>query len=300
LSAARNTTHGEPLEAVGGSVKIFISQSGERSRQLALAIEEFIAQLIAAIDVWVSPTDIEKGTRWANELASGLEAAEAGIICLTSDNLTKPWILFEAGALSRKPKDKVWTLLLDVAYNDVDKPLEQFQHTTATKDDMWKLVQSINNALPDSVARHKEAQLQKLFEQFWGPVEQRITEIRKMPLERPALKRSTDEKVDELLSTVRTLDHRAQKDSWRVEKSLSLLNRLFRHITGVRSPSLDAMRQEDKSEAAAAALAKTVESLGWESTSKMPMTPSQPHRQQPSGTVEPPTASDPLVLPKFE
>lgn len=49
----------------------------------------------------MSATDIDKGTRWREEVGTALDTMKAGIICLTPENLSAEWLLFEAGALSK-------------------------------------------------------------------------------------------------------------------------------------------------------------------------------------------------------
>lgn len=56
---------------------------------------------IAVCKTYFTPDDIEKGAKWSTEVLKELEESEIGILCLTRDNLDKPWILFEAGALSK-------------------------------------------------------------------------------------------------------------------------------------------------------------------------------------------------------
>jgi hypothetical protein len=94
-------------------MKVFLSHSGDRSKAMALALEDFVPKLVPAVEPWIS-TGIDKGARWAPEIAENLEASGVGIVCLTSDNLTEPWILFEAGALSKiRHERRVWTFLLE-------------------------------------------------------------------------------------------------------------------------------------------------------------------------------------------
>lgn len=111
-----------------------------------------------------SHTGIDKGTRSLNEIATSLGEAGGGIICLTSENLTKPWILFEAGALSRQPGDRVWTVLLDVDNAQVEPPLGQFQHTSVDKDDLYRLFVSMNAA---SGQPRRDHDLRFMFEAAW-------------------------------------------------------------------------------------------------------------------------------------
>jgi hypothetical protein len=71
---------------------------------------------------------------------------------LTSDNLDKPWIIFEAGAMSRSLDRRIAPLLVGVDKSDVKDPLAQFQLTSFDKDDVGKLVHSINRVTDAPVA----------------------------------------------------------------------------------------------------------------------------------------------------
>ena len=82
-------------------MKIFLSWSGETSRKVAVALRGWLPKVIQAIDPWMSSEDIAKGARWGSDIATQLSEADAGIICLTRENMNAPWILFEAGALSK-------------------------------------------------------------------------------------------------------------------------------------------------------------------------------------------------------
>src|SRR6188474_3258644 len=95
-------------------------------------------------------SDVKKGEKWRQALGGELEKANFGIICLTPENLTAPWILFEAGALSKKADSAVCTYLFDLANTEVKDPLAQFQHTEANQEDTKKLVITINQALGEN------------------------------------------------------------------------------------------------------------------------------------------------------
>src|SRR5688572_12185283 len=89
ISALR---HGPPRAIM----KIFLSWSGERSRAVATALREWLPVMVPAAKPWVSHSDIDAGHRWSPEIATALEASDFGIICLTKENLSAPWILFES------------------------------------------------------------------------------------------------------------------------------------------------------------------------------------------------------------
>jgi hypothetical protein len=154
-------------------MKVFISWSGERSKAVAEALRDWLPSVIQAVRPWVSGGDIDKGARWRAGLADELEASNIGIICLTSENLTSPWLLFEAGALSKLQKNTyVCTLLLDLEPSRVIDPLAQFQCTKVVKDDMRKLVRTINKSLNETALT--EAMIDKAFDRWWPELEERL------------------------------------------------------------------------------------------------------------------------------
>jgi len=72
----------------------------------------------------MSAEDIGKGARWSALLAGELAQAKIGILCLTRDNLAAPWMLFEAGALSKTlERTFVCPYLLGLRPADLGGPL---------------------------------------------------------------------------------------------------------------------------------------------------------------------------------
>ena len=129
-------------------MKIFISWSGDTSRELAQALKNWLPTVLQAVKPYFTPQDIDKGSKWQGDILQSLNESSIGIICLTPDNLEKPWILFEAGALSNRLENaKVCPLLFDVSKANVKGPLSIFQLTEFIKEDFKKLIQSINNQL---------------------------------------------------------------------------------------------------------------------------------------------------------
>lgn len=183
---------------------IFISWSRERSRFTADALRHWLPTVIQAAKPWMSAKDIEKGTRGVQEIAHALNGTRIGIICLTPENTNEPWILYEAGALSKSVNDdktRICTLLLGgLRFQDIEPPLGNFQHTKPDKEDIWSLIQSINNALSDSPVAKEP--LKETFEALWPNLER---ELKKLPepqeVSRP--ERSSEEMLAEILDTVR-------------------------------------------------------------------------------------------------
>lgn len=156
---------------------VFISWSGPRSKSAAEILKQWLPLVVPTANPWMSATDIDKGTRWRDEVAAALDSTKAGIICLTPENLAAEWLLFEAGALSktRDAKTRIWTYLLaGLKPQHVRDPLALFQATTAEKEDTRKLVHSINTTLDASVP---ESRVNHLFDKLWPDLEKELVAI---------------------------------------------------------------------------------------------------------------------------
>jgi hypothetical protein len=82
-------------------MKLFICWAGERSKEIATFLHDWLPKVHQNIEPFMSAEDIGKGKRWINVLADHLEGSDFGLVCLTSENLTTPWLHFEAEALSK-------------------------------------------------------------------------------------------------------------------------------------------------------------------------------------------------------
>lgn len=189
-------------------MKVFISWSGEISGEIAKLLKDFIPKVIQSVKPYYTPDDIEKGKNWNTEINKSLEECVIGLICLTKDNKDKPWILFEAGALSnRLDNSKVCPILFDdMKPSDIEGPLSTFQLTQFSKNDFLKLIQSINLSLEESI---KESDLEEIFNAFFPKLEKDIQSILKKNKEeetgRKKMKevRSDREILEEILLLIR-------------------------------------------------------------------------------------------------
>ncbi len=158
-------------------MKVFIGWSGDISRQVAEALHWWLPHLINAVDPWMSEEDLGKGMRWSPELARQLKETNVGIITLTPENLTAPWILFEAGAISKVMDESyLFPFLFKLDKSNVSGPLTQFQMTKAEKKDTRKLINTINSTLDDK--GRSKADLDEAFDMWWPRLKDRLDEIR--------------------------------------------------------------------------------------------------------------------------
>ena len=148
-------------------MKVFISWSGDKSWRIATTFREWLPSVIQSVEPYVSSEDIDKGTRWSTDIAKELEDSTFGILCVTKENLEAPWLSFEAGALSKTiDKSYVAPFLFDIKRSEVKGPILQFQSTIFQKDDIKKMVQTINRACGE--AGISDQRLDRTFE-VWYP-----------------------------------------------------------------------------------------------------------------------------------
>jgi len=149
----------------------------------------------------MSANDIDKGLRWRTSISTELEESNFGVICLTPENLNAPWILFEAGALSKLQQNAhVCTYLFGLEPADLREPLAQFQTTKAEKEDTRKLIQTINRAQGDEALT--EFSVNKAFEVWWPELEQNLSTI-PHSTDNPRPKRKESDLLEEILELVR-------------------------------------------------------------------------------------------------
>lgn len=148
-------------------MKVFVSWSGERSKLVAEGLRKNLKLIDNAIEPFMSELDVGPGRRWISELNRELESTKVGIICLTCENLQTPWLLFEAGSVSKSVSETcVLPYLLDVQCSGLPEPLRQFQSVKADKEGTKNLVLAIYRSLGNESRLSKE-EIEEGFETRW-------------------------------------------------------------------------------------------------------------------------------------
>lgn len=130
-------------------MKVFISWSGAKSGDFALFLHGWIKQVVQAVQPFMSDHDIGKGDRNILAMSQELQSVQFGIVVVTRDTVSAPWINFEAGAISKSiGNGRLVPLLLDVGKSDVAGPLSQFQAVDANDHaDVVRMFREINKRL---------------------------------------------------------------------------------------------------------------------------------------------------------
>ena len=167
-----------------GRFPVFLSFSGDRSREVALFLREWIPDILQAVDPWTSAKDIETGARWGAEIGAQLGERHIGIICVTPENVApevKPWLAFEAGALSKAVDVSRVTCLccFGVGFASVPDPLRGFQNTAASdKTSVYRLLEMVNERLGEMSL--EPDRLRRTFDDQWLKYTERMSEIERL------------------------------------------------------------------------------------------------------------------------
>ena len=182
-------------------MRIFISWSGDRSKDVATALADWIPYVIPEAKPWISVAHIKPGVRWVDEVSQVLASTKLGILCVTRDNVAAPWMLFEAGCIARELNaSRIIPYLLDLAPDDIGLPLAQFQTATASREGTWRLVQSLNEVAAEP---QTESRLSTAYEVWWKRLEPQLVSIPTAAENVTRAVRTDRELLEELLALTR-------------------------------------------------------------------------------------------------
>lgn len=182
-------------------MKVFISWSGERSRYIAAALRDWLPNVIQSLDPWMSDKDIDGGSRWLLALAGQLSEAMTGILCVTPENQSNPWLVFEAGALSKTiGQTMVCPLLYELEPAQLTGPLSQFQAKALDQTSVLSILNTLNTSM--TVGKLTSERLERAFTRCWPELE---AKLKKVPTNEAAHKpkRKADDMLEEILTIVR-------------------------------------------------------------------------------------------------
>jgi hypothetical protein len=186
-------------------MRVFISWSGETSRDVALALRDWLPGVINSVRPFVSTKDIYAGSRWQMEIAAQLEATNFGIVCVTRANQSAPWLNFEAGALAKAVESSsVVPLAIGLKPSDIQLPLAQFQAQPASQAGVAEILTAINGACSAPLS---DDLLGRALQKWWPELDsvlKRILEASKETVPQGP-SRTDRELLEEMLDTVRSL-----------------------------------------------------------------------------------------------
>lgn len=216
-------------------MKVFISWSGETSRNIAEIFRKWLPGVLQAVKPYFTPEDIHKGARWNSEISKELEDSKMGIFFLTPDNLNSLWMMFEAGALSKNiDQAKVVPILFGLEPSDIVGPLTQFQSATFNKIEVKRVVKILNSELEES--KLQADVFDNVFDMWWDKLEADVkNELAKTSKKSKPNIRNDRDILEELLSLTRdlSLSQNKYKPSQIPTSAVEDLVRNFTEITEI-------------------------------------------------------------------
>ncbi|MBX7269239.1 TIR domain-containing protein [Micromonospora sp. Llam7] len=185
-------------------MKIFISWSGEPSRQVARALREWLGVVVQHVEPWMSDEEIQSGTRWNDSIAHSLDATNFGIVCVTRMNQAAPWLMFEAGALAKGlERARVVPLCIDLEPSDITSPLQAFQARKLDKEGLRRLVYELSELAEHPRLRES---IDTLFEAMWPQLERAVSQASTAAVSPGKPRRSSEDMLAELVTRVRNIE----------------------------------------------------------------------------------------------
>ena len=200
-------------------MKVFLSWSGSRSKEVANFLSEWLCCVIQATRPWVSTRDLDRGSLWFGEISDQLKDTSVGIVCLTNENKSRPWILFEAGALAKGlSTSRVCTFLIDLEPKDIEDPLAQFNHTMPQRESVLGLVRTLNSTL--GIGALDLRILEQVFDTYWPQFEQKFKHIVASTEAglAPSKARPKEDVLGEILENTRMLNSRVRRMEFELER----------------------------------------------------------------------------------
>ena len=210
-------------------MKVFISFSGEMSRDIALIFSKWLPKVLQFVKPYYSE-DMDKGIKWFNDIINGLKDSKIGIIILTPDNLNSKWIMFEAGAISNAVgKSLVCPILFKIKKSDISGPLSHFQISEFNNQEIRKLIKTINNLggelkLEDNIR-------EETFDNWWqkglkDKVDQILQDPKYSEVDKK-IERSERDILEEILELTRSFSRGRSIDMEKISKSIPSLDDIF-------------------------------------------------------------------------
>jgi hypothetical protein len=129
-------------------------------------------------------------------------------VCLTPENLSSPWVLYEAGSIAKGVSaSRVVPYRFGLTASDVPYPLAQFQGVDADEDGTRKLVKSINATLDPPM---EDARVERVFSLWWPVLQAKLRDVTQVISEVP--KRGDREILEEILDHMREMSNTSRSD----------------------------------------------------------------------------------------
>lgn len=158
-------------------MKVFISWSGKNTASFKVAkkLAEWLPMVLQETEPFMSD-NIRSGTNPISQIMENLANSKIGIICITKDNITSPWLNFEAGALNNVVTNQsgiVIPLLVNITtdeFANCNSPIKNLQGKEFNEDGFKTVLNDINSYLESPIP-------EKSLDKLYGGLKQTLFDI---------------------------------------------------------------------------------------------------------------------------
>lgn len=180
---------------------VFLSWSGPRSKAMAEALHGWLRRVIQSARPFHSDKDIESGAFWDDAIKANLKVARFAIVCCTPENVTAPWLNYEAGALAERLDGRTAPLLLGAKPEALKvSPLSRLQAREANKAGTLDVVRALNANLLQPL---DDVILVEAFNEQWQKLKDKLDAIPAPETKAP--ERSEKDMLEEVVGLCRQL-----------------------------------------------------------------------------------------------
>ena len=163
----------------------------------------------------MSSTDIPPGRQWYEKLAEQLADCDVGLVCLSPENSTNLWLMFEAGALAKSTRmGSIITIRTNLDL-DLPAPLSMYQAVHIDREGLRSLMKTL--AADDNESKLEPTEFETLFNHLWPAIEADLqTKLNALgpnqQIVQSAKSKSDRELLEELLILARSSHQPTKKD----------------------------------------------------------------------------------------
>ncbi|MFI4910972.1 MAG: hypothetical protein ACIAQZ_04825 [Sedimentisphaeraceae bacterium JB056] len=155
--------------------KCFLSWSGQYSKQLTEKFNTFFSETFKNKNTFVSFVDIEMGSNWVVNLEKELNDSSLGLLFVTHENISSPWLFYELGRLTSQNKNAM-IMYFGVDRRKINSPLKNIQSVQiANPDDIQidtKALNNIKEVFLEIIKKTTNNQPEKKFEDYFQDKEE--------------------------------------------------------------------------------------------------------------------------------
>jgi hypothetical protein len=158
-------------------MKVFISWSGNCSKMIAKELRKQLDSIFENEDFtcFMSEEDIMSGDCWFEKIKHELEAADLAILCITKENISAPWINFEAGAIALNMQEtKIIPFIFGVSIPS-HSPLSHYQAKAFNRNSYENMLNDLKNI--GNFQTLSEGQFKTLLKDSFNEISSRVNDI---------------------------------------------------------------------------------------------------------------------------